>query len=445
MPITTKETLTLSDNNPGLKISEEQEAELSHIANRVISDIIRDNPSILLFPFDIEKEDDQIGAECIYGIYDHKIVTGNIAGFIGFRNMNLSIHSRFCEPNGKDYFLHYLMQKVFLGNIFDFPLDSDDEQIFDFLLYFFPQYLKNAVSQGIYRKYTYSRFNNANVRGAIDIPRHIATNYPFSGRIAYSTRLLTVDNPVTQLIRHTIEYLRTTMIGSRLLKVDKETRESVMAIINCTSSYSRSSRRSVINQNLKSINHPFYTAYRPLQKLCMAILNHEELAYGQDADEVKGLLFDCSWLWEEYLATLLTPLMEHSRNRKKEGGIKIFSTDRIYWYPDFYSRNPQGPYVIDAKYKHETNPSREDMQQIISYIYLLRAMWGGFAFPESSQNPEMILHKIGILNGYGSPVYSFGFAVPHTTGSFGSFSDFVNYMQESEKSFLDGIRAQVAP
>ena len=428
--------------------------ELQPLSAKPIRDIVASNPSILLFPLDLENEDDQIGSQSIYSLNvtgDNvtDIITGNIVGFLGFRNVNLTIHSRFSPDARKDYFLHYLLQKVFLGNVFDFSVSGDDEPIFDFLVYFFPQYLKRALAQGLFRQYKRFSFNDSNVRGVVDIPRHIASNYPFTGRIAYSTRVMSADNPLTQLVRHTIEHLRTTMLGSRLLQLDSETRDCVMEIVNCTPSYSKAARRQVLNDNLRPVNHPYYTAYQPLQRLCIAILRHESLSTGQEDHEVKGLLFDCAWLWEEYLATLLTPFMQHPHNRTKSGGIKAFSADpdpdsdswSYSWYPDFYNNEVAKPYVIDAKYKHLDNHwSREDLQQLISYIHLLRAEWGALAFPYSDDKPGAQMCNRGQLNGLGGMLYNLAFNIPDKE-DFSSFIKYSDFMKRSEEALTSIVRS----
>lgn len=57
--------------------------------------------------------------------------------------------------------------------------------------------------------------------------------------------------------------------------------------------------------------HPYYSEYLPLQKLCLQILRYEELKYGQEEDEIYGVLVDAAWLWEEYLALLLSEKYNH--------------------------------------------------------------------------------------------------------------------------------------
>lgn len=67
--------------------------------------------------------------------------------------------------------------------------------------------MKNAISQGVYRQYITHKYNDANVRGVIDVSRHIKYNEPFNGSVAYTTREYSYDNHITQLIRHTIEFI----------------------------------------------------------------------------------------------------------------------------------------------------------------------------------------------------------------------------------------------
>lgn len=56
---------------------------------------------------------------------------------------------------------------------------TTDKQIFDFLLYLFPKLLNEALVQGIYKEYQRNEYNNANVRGTIDINRHLKLNFTF--------------------------------------------------------------------------------------------------------------------------------------------------------------------------------------------------------------------------------------------------------------------------
>ena len=161
------------------------------------------------------------------------------------------------------------------------------------------------MNQGLYREYHTFKHNDSNVKGTIDIGRHIAHNMPFVGNIAYSTREYSYDNNMTELIRHTIEFMKTKKYGMNVLNIDSETIDNVKTIIEHTQSYDKNKRGNIICNNLRIKSHPYYTEYQPLQSLCLQILRMEEIKYGESEDEICGILFDGAWLWEEYANTIL--------------------------------------------------------------------------------------------------------------------------------------------
>lgn len=44
------------------------------------------------------------------------------------------------------------------------------------------------MRKGLFRQYIRHRYNDGNVKGSIDIARHIVKNTPFTGSVAYSQR-----------------------------------------------------------------------------------------------------------------------------------------------------------------------------------------------------------------------------------------------------------------
>ena len=80
--------------------------------------------------------------------------------------------------------------------------------MFNLLIFLFPFYLKEAMRKGSFKTYIRNQYNDDNVKGTIDIARHIKKNTPFTGNIAYSHREFSYDNYLMQLIRHTIEFIK---------------------------------------------------------------------------------------------------------------------------------------------------------------------------------------------------------------------------------------------
>ena len=331
-------------------ISPEEYQDLNAIAGVQISEMtLEDHPNLLIFPDSFECYDRDFGKKVICHIENDVLYTNSIVGFVGRNSTNLSIHSRFSADKGKDYFLHYMLQKVAKINLFSLQHSMDEDTVFDFLLYLFPAYLKKALNQGVYRKYITKEYNDANIRGVVDVSRHIRQNIPFNGKVAYSSREFSYDNEVTQLIRHTIEFISRHAGGIDILNVDIETRQAVAEIINATPSFSLNDVGSVINSNLRPVIHPYYSEYTPLQRICLQVLRHEELNYGQEDNEIYGVLIDAAWLWEEYLAILLEKKYLHCR---KESGKRFSLFENVFQQviPDYLALDMSA--VADAKYMH---------------------------------------------------------------------------------------------
>ena len=361
--------------------------------------------------------------------------TGNVIGFIGVNGQSVSIHSRFSKNADEDFFLHYMLRKVLCINIVDLPHRTADEPIFDFLLYLFPKLLNESLAQGIYKEYQRNEYNDANVRGNIDINRHLKTNVPFNGCVAYRSREFSHDNHVTELIRHTIDYISKTKLGKILLENDAETRTSVAQIISATPRYSRQERERIIKSNLKVISHPYYSRYTFLQKLCLRILRHERIKYGAKKDKIYGIMFDVSYLWEEYLATILTKQgFKHPNNKKGIGRIYLAKHNVFPRYPDFYREYDCT--IIDAKYKREVN--RDDVHQMVTYMYRLKGEYGVFIQPSDTKYRK----ETSFLFGYGednnAELQTYLYPIPRTTSD---YKRFVAEMIESE----DMLKVQFQP
>ena len=312
----------------------------------------------------------------------YEVNTNNLVGFISYHGTFITIRSRFALQEGKDFFLHYLMQKTLRLSTIDLPMPvSDCESILDLLVLLFPSYLTRAVSQGVFKQYQRFHYNDYRPKGTIDIARHIKCNVPFRGKIAYNMREQSYDNPVTQLVRHTIEVIRNKPGYSSLLNLNPEVASAVRQIELATPSFVRKDLVAVVKANHRPCSHPLLTEYLPLQQLCLKILRNEDegLRFTTTDDEVYGVLFDISYLWEEYLATLLEPQgIDHPRNRERQGVIYTAKDKLFANYPDFYrktSDEPSADLVLDAKYKRYESyqPSKEDIFQLLRYMYALRA------------------------------------------------------------------------
>lgn len=448
--------LNATDNNCGASFTslggtDRDYQNLSKIANTPIAELAKNNPSLLIFPQVLGAHDDGIEEQEIFNLHGDSeklenvlLKTGNLMGFIGIGGTQLKITSRFSSDDKSDYFLHYMLQKVFSINLFDWEHSTSNDGQLDLLIFAFPLLLKKALAQGIFRQYQTFNRNDANVKGVIDVSRHIRQNIPFGGKIAYKSRERSFDNPLTELIRHTIEYIRTKTFAKDILANDPETKICVQEITEATKNYDIHNREKVIAQNLKPIIHPYYTAYKPLQKLCLSILRHKKIGYGNSKNKAYGILFDGAWLWEEYLAKILKEQgFEHPKNKTHSGGIQMFKNKNLdegidknfrRIYPDFYK---PGTCILDAKYKQLDNGLfREDLYQVVTYMHTMAVKQGGFIFPSKNtdENDKNVFHYE--LAGYGGFVHSIKFTIPQIVNS---KNDFIKNMQDAEKELENSI------
>ena len=406
------------------------------LLDRTLDNLSRED-SIFIFPNDLKHSPDLDKDQKIFETVNQETKTGNVIGFLGCGQERLTISSRFSDKSN-DHFLHYLLQKVLNINLTSLDVGlSPEDKLYQLLIYLFPKYLQAALRKGFYKEYQRFSHNDSHVKGVIDVGNHLKRNVPFMGNIAYTTREFTYDNPLMQLIRHTIEYIKNQKNFGVLLDSN---RENITEITRVTSAYKLADRAKIIRMNkIKPIRHAYFREYRKLQELCLMILSQEKHGLGDQEQKIHGILFDVSWLWEEYIYTLLPKVFIHPRNKDKTDGISVFSNRERKVFPDFYHKELK--IVLDAKYKEleftEKGINREDLFQLISYSYILKAEKGGLVFPSKH---KVVDNEIGKLAGYGALLKKLSIQIPQKTSS---YNEFCEMMESSEEIFKRNIDEEV--
>lgn len=488
--------LSLTDNNtndpPKIADLSSSGAEAIHayedlqaVAGIPLKSLCTDNPSLLVFPHCLGEHQDGIEGLRIFDLEGRpsyegdriiscdqvKVRTGNLMGFLGFsgrgfHGTKVEIRSRFTGNSGQDFFLHYLLERVFKINLFNMDYSLGRNDGFDFVYLLFPHLLKRAVQQGLFRQYQTFQRNDSAVKGPLEVGRHLRHNVPFGGKVAYRSRERTFDNPVTQLVRHTIEFIKGKDLGRRLLSSDGDTKEAVSRIVAATNeTYMPQKRQLVIARNSRPVSHPYFIRWLPLQQLCLMILNRHTIQFAATTSPVQGILFDGAWLWEEYAATILCdPKLEakqfiHPTNKDRKGGIRLFDNspdgnDEVSFskcyrriYPDFYQEKSadgsKDGMIVDAKYKRlEQGPVRDDLYQIISYMHTMRISVGGFLYPSPSKEVSASAPRNGVerrvyqLAGYGGTISSLGLPILQNADTYATFTF---AMADRERELLEVI------
>ena len=433
--------LKIKDNFQQKKDDFSQIAKLTgKIADKTLEQLEREG--VFVFPETIKDAEDITQDQMILQSVNDTFRSGNVMGFLGIGDERLVIESRFCG-DGEDYFFQYLLDKVL-----DFPnivnMDSDfnqDNRLFNFLLFLFPYYLKTAMRKGLFKKYICRKYNDGNVKGTIDVARHIEKNTPFVGNVAYSQREFSYDNSLMELVRHTIEFIKRKPYGNKLLI---KVKDEVKLVIDTTKEFETHDLQKIIDQNKKNkVRHAYFKEYLALQRLCLLILQHQKHQIGTGTRQIYGILFDGAWLWEEYINSLIEDMFYHPMNKGGKGAQRLFDRNVGLIYPDFISRNSETRIIADAKYKPIDNIGNRDYLQVLAYMFRFDAKAGYYLYPEVDESDDLKLrlncgstYEKNVMPRDDITVIKHGLKIPINAIN---YNDFVAKMRVYERQFLSAF------
>ena len=381
--------LKIKDNNLNKK---DDFAEIRTITGKIADKTLEqlEREGVFVFPEIVKDAEDITRDQMILQSVNDSYRSGNVMGFLGCGDERLIIESRFCGDK-EDYFFQYLLDRVLeFPNIVDLNVDADqNNRLFHFLLFLFPYYLKTAMRKGLFKNYIRHRYNDGNVKGTIDVARHVTKNTPFIGKIAYSQREFSYDNYLMELIRHTIEYIKRKPYGNNLLT---KVKDEMKLVVEATPDYETYDRQRIIENNRKNpIRHAYFREYLALQRLCILILQHQKHQIGSGSRQIYGILFDGAWLWEEYVNSLIDDIFYHPMNKGGRGAQRLFGGNVGLIYPDFISRDKEVRIIADAKYKPIDNIGNKDYLQVLAYMFRFDAKRGYYLYPEAEGTDDLQL------------------------------------------------------
>ena len=258
---------------------------LSLLGMRSLAEVLAGG-RVLFCPSDAAELLPQDGAEPIFALEpleDNRwcVRTSNLVGFLECNGLTISIGSRFDPEDGSSFFLPYLIART----LHIPPLELDWEQVsaYDLLPLLFPAALTRALGSGLFKQYQRVSTNGPCFKGSLAVAAHLKHNLVsglVSGlasrrKVTSVSSQLSADNAVTQLVRHTIELIRSKPALAPLLAVNASVVAAVRQIELATPSFRASALVSVVKANREPCSCP---AYRPLQQLCLKLLT--EAAYG---------------------------------------------------------------------------------------------------------------------------------------------------------------------
>jgi 5-methylcytosine-specific restriction endonuclease McrBC regulatory subunit McrC len=331
-----------------------------------------------------------------------RLETGNLMGVLRFRNkdgasVQVEVLSRFDKGND-NFFLNYLLSKAFNCAIGAESVLAERSPLLELLLdIVFVRRLGEAAKAGLLRHYREFRNNDWNFKGSLDLARHIRENIPLMHGIAYRKREIDLDVPVNRMILMaalTVNRRHPGFFESNADAADalRELRMGVTEERDLRAILSRRDCR-------EPVRHPFFReVWEPLRRIARMILEDERWTLfpeeaADDAD-VSGVVFDGSWLWEEYVATVLKPIGFRHCVRGESGhfmALRNLDTGRNVgpMIPDFIQQDTGGTIaaIADAKYKRAAL-LRDDRLQMIAYAAVYEAKRIFLVYPPFDERCE---------------------------------------------------------
>ena len=431
----------------------------------------KEGVSVLIYPQSFSDSVDEVGEQIVFDITKRdadgnpvEFWTRNLVGFISYKGQEITICSRFSGEKS-DNFLYYMLARVAGLNLLSLDFSSQKQSRgLNLMLFLFPKLLKEAFGQGLFKQYIYKEYNDANIRGPIDINRHIRRNIPFNGRVAYRTREFSYDNPLTQLVRHAIEWIKTSPWGQSIINSDETTKIFIREIIAATPTYETRKRQEIINHNLRPVVHPFFSAWQPLQEFCLRLLQYESLSYGTDKkNKIHGLLIDAAWLWEEYVAKVLAESKSGLKHYTRSSQYHLFKTATGKTFqqiiPDYYDGDKivaDAKYIPLHRYDHlDAERASAVYYKTIMYMYRFNTQKGYLFHPCSvsdveemekkptefehlkiDENKQTVSCEYEIVDREGCHLHEVGMIVPSTE----KYDEFKSSMDIIEEAFVQLIR-----
>ena len=382
-------------------------------------------------------------------------------------NVTLQIKSRLdVEENGKigkPFFLSTMLlrDKVSLSNN---TIPSNEDEIFDYLLLFwFKEQLQQACLKGYYKTYRRFENNDDKVKGTLDIARHIKLNSgQKNGCIAYSYRENTINNYLNHLIVAAYYHLKNKYYDLVVDNFDRNNDlKKVIDYLSSEIGFSNANVYYLINKNVQTIAHPYFTEYEHLRLICLKILRDEGISIfdGESDLDTQGILFYLPELWEKFLEDEIIrkalPKEIVCKSQYRVDNFGYLKNEKYEYkqttYPDYVFFNENKPFMIlDAKCKpkwesifDESSVSEVmgDYNKCLRDMVAINAHATGVIFPTNREitindenKNQIVRHSISDYNNIDS-FYTIPIQVPPVKEN----DKYSNWSNEFEKKLYKGI------
>lgn len=417
----------------------------------------------------------RIGKLKVFDYFRQNYCVQCFAGFLNFEGRQVLIHSRFDETGA---LFRYMMTRLSLmpRMLWNHTPEAEAGNFQIPLVYTFLRQVKEAYSIGVYRQYRTFSYNDSHPKGFINIPLHIRKNPLENGRIAYTTREYTADNPINRLILAAWQYIqRDETLGSTARKITQNHPELLTPIKELNYQLNsphvdRNQLTNLMREAERPITHHMHARYESVRKTSLMILKglgFEQVA-ARGRGRVSGMLFPMDIMWEFFLEDAVLKGTSLSTQESidiliPEGGAALRKIK-----PDFllyHDAQKNVLAVLDAKYKEiwgkaysalssfEADPPnsgedseddvdsdndnrvyntakpwrdsriREDSFQVMSYMHVTHAKTGGILFPMVTEEETLPIKKIHLYEGTDEVILLIPVCLPKDDGNFDRYCE----------------------
>lgn len=342
---------------------------------------------------------------------------GNLLGFYRDEEGAVELRSRLDAPE-KPYFFLQMLLAAQTWRLHDRDVAAALDCPLSELLpvFFFQSCLREVIPLGCYRTYVRFERNDGRLRGSIDVARHLRENLGLkNGRICYSYRELSADNPTNHLILRAAEAIRKRFPDlAELFLQQPETAEFLAQLRSLAPGWRDVSDRTVLGRTLQAMDHPLFPGYETLRIASRMLLQYEAASWSsrQEDFEARGILYYAPDLWEQYLERQYRRAGNAAVTLEAQLPVRAYWSEgrpRDTWYPDLvFLRQGRRCFFADAKYKpgwktaHEGGLSSEglaaDYNKCLRDMVSLRLQSCGVIFPTQAPLTACAAHRISEFN-----------------------------------------------
>jgi 5-methylcytosine-specific restriction enzyme subunit McrC len=232
--------------------------------------------------------------------------------------------------------------------------------------------------KGLYQEYIEKREKSDIVRGKIDFAE--MSKHPWESSVPIKYSDLTPDIEDNQILLWTLFVARSSgLVSNELVGDIKKAYQSLSRLV----SLKQYKASDCLNRSYQRLNRE----YERLHVLCYIILSQSSPVRTSGAQQMIPWAIDMAVLFEKVVANWVSDEVNEPYSIKSQEDVEIGDSKRNYEIDLVLCRERNPVAVADTKYKTPSQPSTEDISQLIGYAEAAGVENAYLIYPEYLKNP----------------------------------------------------------